>query len=149
MRKFNRFFLCLLLSYTTPAAAQTYHPYRLPTGTRLQVSGTTYQGYNLLEYQTLLNMDNDLHQADVAAAAQHAQVQLLEDAQSQLHIALGACTDIRNTLEVERDRLNSELTRIAEENNQLQSNQDLQIVPWVIAGVLLVTTVIFGALLSL
>lgn len=151
MLKLNKFFVCLvlLLSFCSTALAQTYHPYRLPQGTRLQVSGATYQGFNLTEYQTLLNMDNDLREADVVVAATTEQVRLLQEGSTQLHLALDACTDIRTTLETDRAYLNGELSRVLTENRALQENQDLNIIPWVVAGVLLVTTVILGALLAI
>lgn len=148
MLKWSSFlFLCLLWPSTT--FAQTYTRYRLPVGSRLTVNSVTYQGYTLPEFQELLNMDNDLRLTETTAAAQATQISLLEEAQTHLQVALTACTNIHTTLDAERVRLSQALDVALQENVQLRSSNEWDLVPWVVAGVLLVTTVVFGALLAL
>lgn len=83
----KRLFTSVLVSgllLTSSATADEYHRYRLPIGTRLTVNQEIYQGFNLVEYKTLLEMDSDLRLADRSISLLDAELTLYKDDNAHL-----------------------------------------------------------------
>jgi len=149
MRTFAKILGFLLLFIPSIASAQTYTRYRLPAGTRLTVSGSTYQGFNLGEYQQLLQMDEDLrHLTDVTTAAA-SQIADLTTASTQFQRALTACVERATMLQADRVRLTGMWEEESRKRREAEQHNSWEWLPWSLAGGFLVSTVVLGLVVGL
>jgi len=142
--------LCLVVTLFLASSvhAQDYVRFRLPQGTRLTVSGHTYQGFDLGEYRELLLMDEDLRYLTALHATDSTRILELTTASNEFRLALASCESQVITLSAERTRL----TDLWREENRLRhvaEEHPWAWVPWGIAGAFLVSTITLGIVLGL
>jgi hypothetical protein len=149
MLKFAKIIAFLVLFSPSLASAQTYTRYRLPAGTRLTVSGSTYQGFNLGEYQQLLQMDEDLRHLTDTAAAAAAQIANLTTASTEFQRAIAACAERATMLQAERVRLTGMWEEESRKRQEAEQHSSWEWLPWSLAGGFLVSTVVLGLVVGL
>lgn len=134
-------FLIQLVFCFPLAKAQEYHRYRLPQGTRLTVSGQTYQGFNLGEYQELLRIDNDLRACILERDGHQTVVETLTNTITSLRAVIALDDQRLSVLRQERDRLHGMWLEENRRRLEAESRPDFSWIPWTITAVLAVVTV--------
>lgn len=107
-------------AYAQPPAeqAETTHVQRhhLPDGMRWSIHGETHQCFDLDEYRALLQMDQDLHAAELLIPNLESRAASYGRAAQQLQIALDLANEEIEVYEQERERLTTQWT----EENRLR-----------------------------